>query len=178
MLFRSGLGHHWCTAGRDRLAGQSLRKNSMTREQKLERWAQREVQRVLPEIIVEDDEGGLIAFGRYRLINENGQQAVYCYDDFVDHFTDKKTAISWCVADRLNQVKLAQNIRILDNKRRLLSADIHSRSSRAQRSRNVEFREIVRTKIAPKIQSLSALNQELEKCLNSAKYLQQKGFAK
>ena len=150
----------------------------MTREQKLERWAQRHVKRVLPEIIVEDDEGGLIVFGRYRLISENGQLTVYCYDDVVDRFSDKKTALSWCVADRFNQVKLAQNIRILDRKRQMLTADIHCRRARAQRSGNLAFRETVTTKISPKIQNLMAVNQELEKCVNSAKYLQQKGFVK
>jgi hypothetical protein len=41
-----------------------------------------------------------------------------------------------------------------------------------------EFREMVRTKLAPKIENLTLLNQELEKCLNSAKYLQLRGFAK
>ena len=41
-----------------------------------------------------------------------------------------------------------------------------------------EFREMVRTKLASKIENLTLLNQELEKCLNSAKYLQLRGFAK
>jgi hypothetical protein len=86
--------------------------------------------------------------------------------------------MSWCVADHLQQYKLAQNIRILDNKKQTLTADIHCRRGQADCSTRPEFREMVRTKLAPKIENLTLLNQELEKCLNSAKYLQLRGFAK
>jgi len=78
----------------------------------------------------------------------------------------------------LQQYRLAQNIRILDNKKQTLTADIYCRRGQADCSSRPEFREMVRTKLAPKIENLTLLNQELEKCLNSAKYLQLRGFAK
>lgn len=150
----------------------------MNYEQKLDRWAERELRRVYTELILDDNQGGYMAFGRYYLKPVEHGFAVYINDDLMSVFSNKKTAISWCVADRLNQYSLAQNIRILDNKKQFLTADIQGRRGQAERSRRPEFREMVATKIAPKIQKLTVLNQELEKCLNSAKYMQQKGFAK
>lgn len=150
----------------------------MTRDQKLERFAERELKRVYTELIIDDENGGYVAFGRYHLCPDSGAFAVYHSDDLVSTFSSKKTAMSWCVADHLQQYRLAQNIRILDNKKQTLTADIHCRRGQADRSNRPEFREMVRTKLAPKIENLTLLNQELEKCLNSAKYLQLRGFAK
>ena len=150
----------------------------MTRDQKLERWAERELRRVYTELIIDDEQGGYVAFGRYHLRPESSGFAVYHSDDLVATFSSKRTAMSWCVADRLQQYRLAQNIRILDIKKQSLTADIHCRSGQAERSSRPEFKEMVRTKLAPKQAQLITLNHELEKGLNSAKYLQLRGFAK
>ena len=151
----------------------------MTRDQKLERFAERELKRVYTELIIDDEHGGYVAFGRYHVRPQPAGFAVYYHsDDLVSLFSSKKTAMSWCVADHLQQHGLAQNIRILDNKKQTLTADIHCRRGQADRSSRPEFREMVRTKLAPKIENLTLLDQELEKCLNSAKYLQLRGFAK
>jgi hypothetical protein len=150
----------------------------MTRDQKLERFAERELKRVLAELIIEDDAGGLVAFGRYYVKPQHTGVSVYQSDDLVAVFSNKKIAISWCVADRLSQYRLAQSIRSLDAKKQTLSADIFCRSGQRDRSRRADFREMVLTKLAPKQAQLTMLNQELEKCLNSAKYLQLRGFAK
>jgi hypothetical protein len=151
----------------------------MTRDQKLERFAERELKRVYTELIIDDEHGGYVAFGRYHVKpNPVGFAVYYHSDDLVSVFSSKRTAMSWCVADHLQQHRLAQNIRILDNKKQTLTADIHCRNGQADGSNRPEFREMVRTKLAPKIENLTLLNQELEKCLNSAKYLQLRGFAK
>ena len=151
----------------------------MTRDQKLERFAERELKRVYTELIIDDEHGGYVAFGRYHVKPNPAGFAVYYHsDDLVSVFSSKKTAMSWCVADHLQQHRLAQNICILDNKKQTLTADIYCRNGQADRSNRPEFRETVRTKLAPKIENLTLLNQELEKCLNSAKYLQLRGFAK
>ena len=151
----------------------------MTRDQKLERFAERELKRVYTELIIDDEHGGYVAFGRYHVRPLPAGFAVYYHsDDLVSTFSSKRTAMSWCVADHLQQHGLAQNIRILDNKKQTLSADIYCRRGQADRSNRPEFREMVRTKLAPKIENLTLLDQELEKCLNSAKYLQLRGFAK
>jgi hypothetical protein len=57
-----------------------------------------------------------------------------------------------------------------------MEADLYVTRSQADRTRNEGFAEVVLTKLQPKVERLSWLNNELEKCLNSAKYLQLRGF--
>jgi hypothetical protein len=92
-------------------------------------------------------------------------------------FGSKRVAMSWCIADRLQRYQLARNIQLLDNKRQSLAADIYCRQQLANHSRNIDFSESVNTKIQRKIDYFNMLDSELEKCLNSAKYWQLKGFA-
>jgi hypothetical protein len=150
----------------------------MTRDQKLERFAERELKRVYTELILDDEQGGYVVFGRYHVRPVTAGVAVYHSDDLVSTFTNKRTAMSWCVADNAKQYSLARNIQILDNKQQSLAADIHCRRSQAQRSSRSQFSETVMTKLSIKIQRYNSIQSELEKCVNSAKYLQLKGFAK
>jgi predicted transposase YbfD/YdcC len=73
-------------------------------------------------------------------------------------------------------LSLAQNIKNLDRKKNLLSADIHCRKSLADRSRQSGFNEMVLTKLQTKIEQHVMVDRELEKCLNLAKYIQLRGF--
>ncbi len=149
----------------------------MNKQAKLERFAEQELKRNLHAIIVPDDEGGYIAFGQYHLVPAaSGYRVHTLTSDSSMLFSNKKSAISWCVADRYNQLNLAQNIRILDQKKQILEADINCRRTAAERSRTQGFYEIVNTKIQPKLDRYNSLTAELEKCLNSAKYLQIRGF--
>ena len=149
----------------------------MTREQKLERFAERELKRVYTELIIDDEHGGYVAFGRYHLRPTHQAFEVYTQgNNLVGTFSNKRTAISWCVADNNNQLQLAQSIRQLDTKKQILSADIKCRRYLADRSRDNGFSEIVLTKLQPKVLQHTWVDQELEKCLNSAKYIQLRGF--
>ena len=67
-------------------------------------------------------------------------------------------------------------ILMLDRKKQILTADINCRRSMGERGRTEEFREIVNTKIQPKVAQLSSVSTELEKCVNQAKYIQIRGF--
>jgi len=149
----------------------------MNSEEKLERFAEREFRKNLHNIILDDDEGGWIAFGKYKISPAGLDFTVETTDNYVSRFTSKRTAISWCVADRFHQYKLANEILNLDNKKRLTSADIQTRQATARNSRSENFAEIVETKIQPKIEMLKSVSAELEKCVNSAKYLQLRGFS-
>lgn len=148
----------------------------MNKEQKLERFAEREFKRNINSIIMNDDDGGYIVFGKYRLVAVQGGVEVQTITDSFEFFSSKRTALSWCIADHNNQLNLANNIKILDQKKQILSADLYCRRSVAERSRHEGFSEIVNTKIQPKIESYKSLNNELEKCLISAKYIQIRGF--
>ena len=91
-------------------------------------------------------------------------------------FANKRTAISWCVADHVNHLNLANQILNLDRKQQILHNDIHCRQSLGTRCRSEDFAEIVNTKMQPKVDQHRMVTSELEKCINSAKYIQIKGF--
>ena len=149
----------------------------MTREQKLERWAETQIVESLHNLIVDDEHGGWVVFGCYHLTPTESSFAVYRYTSLAGTFNSKRSAISWCVADKNNQLNLAFNIKKLDAQKSLVAADIECRRSVANRSSDPLFRETVKTKIEPKIIYYKSISAELEKCINSAKYLQLRGFS-
>jgi hypothetical protein len=128
-------------------------------------------------MIVDIDKNNYVAFGKYYLCLERQSVSVHSLSgDLIGEFGNKRTAISWCVADNKNMLSLAQNIKSLDRKKSLLSADIHCRRSVADQSRQQGFSEMVLTKLQTKIQQQIMVDRELEKCLNLAKYIQLRGF--
>ena len=148
----------------------------MNQEQKLERWAEREIQRNLHKMIIDDEQGGYVAFGKYYIRPLNNKFVVETWDREIHGFANKRTAISYCVADKVNHLNLANQILNLDRKQQILESDINTRRSLGGRSRSKEFAEIVNTKLQPKIDQHRMVVSELEKCINSAKYIQIRGF--
>ncbi len=149
----------------------------MKHEQKLEQWAEREFRRHVNNIIVDDPDHGLIAFGRYHLQPEQTHCTVCTSDDSKLRFSNKRTALSWCVADKYRQYALANNILILDQKRQILSADVDCRQRQVYHTKNFMFAETVTAKLGIKTAKLQAINTELEKCIKTAKYFQIRGFS-
>jgi hypothetical protein len=151
-------------------------KSSHLHKQKIERWAERELVHNLKHLIVNDDSNGYVAFGKYHLSPGSYGYTVSTWDRTVHTFGNKRTAISWCVADKYSQFKLANSIQVLDTKKQQLASDIHCRNAQAQRSSTEDFYETVTTKIQTKQLILDSVTTELDKCINSAKYLQLRGF--
>ncbi len=148
----------------------------MNQEQKLETWAERELRRNVHKMIIDDNEGGYIAFGKYHLEPTKNGFSVSTWDRLIHVFANKRSALSWCIADSVNNINLANQILALDRKQQLLSADIYCRQGQGSRSKTDNFSEMVYTKVQPKIIKYNAVKAELEKCINSAKYIQIRGF--
>ena len=148
----------------------------MTRDQKLENWAERELKRNIDRIILEDGSGTIVVFGRYKIQPQDTGFCVSTWDREIHNFSSKKTAMSWCTADHQGQYNLSNNILVLDRKKQTLAADIYCRKILGERGRHESFYEIVNMKIQPKIDLYNSVNSELEKCVNKAKYLQIRGF--
>jgi hypothetical protein len=148
-----------------------------SQNQKLERWAERELERNLKHMIVSSEAGSYVAFGQYHIQPHDLGYSVSTWDRLIHVFSNKRTAISWCVADKYHQYNLANNLQALDKKRQQLASDIHCRRAQAQQGRTEDFYETVNTKIQPKQELLDSVTAELEKCINSAKYLQLRGFS-
>lgn len=148
----------------------------MNKEQKIEQWAEREIERNMHKMILDDQAGGYVVFGRYYIKSKENKFAVETWDREIHKFATKRTAISWCIADKVNHLNLAIQILNLDRKQQILEADINTRKTLGAQSRTEDFAEIVNTKIQPKIEQHKMVVGELEKCINSAKYIQIRGF--
>jgi len=148
----------------------------MTKEQKLERFAERELKRNIDSLILDDGDGCIIAFGRYYIEPVDTRFQVSTWDKTIHCFSSKKTAMSWCTADKYKHYNLSNMILVLDRKKQALAADIYCRKTLGDRGRTETFYEIINMKIQPKIDLYSSVVAELEKCVNQAKYMQIRGF--
>jgi hypothetical protein len=149
----------------------------MTRQQKLEIWAEREFARNIFDAIISNDDGSLLAYGRYVITQiQPGVCEVRDISDSVTTFGSKKSALSWCAANRYNDLNLARYILQLDLQNSQIRRDIEQRRRVAETSTNTRFRETVLIKLEGKLSFHRSVAAQLEKCIDRAKYLQLRGL--
>lgn len=148
----------------------------MTQEQKLERWAQREILRNINHLILEDDDGSILAFGCYDIRPESRSVAVYRDGALLNRFATRAVALSWCVAQHKNLITFGNHIEILDHQCRRVRADIRATKHMEQMLSDPDRREVLRSKIQNKQWYFNMLDSDLAKCVEKAKYLQLRGF--
>ena len=148
----------------------------MIRDQDVERLIRGEFRDILPSLIWQNDQGDYEAFGKYRIVPAKFGYRVFIGDQSQGFFHSTRTAISWCVADKYQQYNLARDLLTLDNMLENIKNDIFVRAGVANRSRDPSFKENIEIKLELKILHKKDIETQLNKCLNWAKYLQQKGF--
>jgi hypothetical protein len=148
----------------------------MTKDQELEAWVRSELRTIMPNFIWRNDDGEYELFGKYRIVSTRPGYTVYCHANAVGEFSSTKTAVSWCVADKYRNYNLAREIHTTDSRLTAVSNDVFVRAGVANRSKRPDFRESIDTKLETKIIRKKELENQLTKCINLAKYLQQKGF--
>ena len=148
----------------------------MIKDQEVERWVNAEFKQILPVLIWQNHDGEYEAFGKYRIVPQNPGYRVYIDEDEQGFFNSTRTAISWCVADKYKRYNLARDLLTYDNMLSNISNDIFVRAGVANKTKNADLREKIEMKLEPKIIQKRELESHLTKCVNWAKYLQQKGF--
>lgn len=126
-------------------------------------------------IIVPADKGYQV-FGVYNILKSRGLYRVEKYSKPVGDFSQMRTALSWCVADKYQQHRLAENILRLDQVHQALGDDLHIRSRIAQNIRPAQRAEAIKIKIDRKRMAVEDIKFQLDKCVNLAKYWQLRGF--
>ena len=116
--------------------------------------------------IINTDRGFLV-FDKYRIIDSAGIVQVLCRENFISDFTSKKTALSWCILDKFNQVIKAQEILELDSKRQQLQADLSVKQKLYKHYSDPVIRDSVAAKISQKEQLLFFINSRFESKLES-----------
>lgn len=149
----------------------------MTLDQKLEQFAEREFVRCLDTAIIQDPSGGYMAFGAYYLApRADGVHVWTMSDDHVGCFSTKRSALAWCAANKQNSLNLAIRIKNLDVKKQALINQLTYYRHLVHKLSTNSFRDTVESKLSALEAQYHGVVRELEKCLNSAKYLQIKGF--
>jgi hypothetical protein len=148
----------------------------MIRDQEIERWIGQEFRQMIPLLVWQNDNGEYEAFGKYRIVSAQDGYTVYINNDQQGFFHSTRTAVAWCIADKYQRFNLARDLLMLDNMLDNISNDIFVRAGIANKTQDPAIKESIETKLEPKILQKRALSQQLTKCVNWAKYLQQKGF--
>lgn len=142
---------------------------------KLEQIIRQDTELITGNFIVK--EGNVYhAFERYQIIPQKGRVVVKRYGNDMGEFTTTRTAMGWCVADKYNQLNLADDIFKLDQQRGRIRDDLEVQERMLPRFRGADHREILRLKIDTKKRLLKDTEERLDKCVGVAKYWQIRGF--
>lgn len=116
-------------------------------------------------------------FNRYTVESTHNGYVIYRSSTPISGtFHSLKSALSWCVADQNNRNDLAQKINNFDNLVSNLAQNI-SHYERVRRiSNDKERRQILQTKAEDCRIRLQSAKNELDKCIDLAKYIQTRGF--
>lgn len=131
---------------------------------------------MLPNIIVENEDGSYTVFGTYTMVPQNTGFKVISKNGMVGTFGRKNTALGWCIANKNSQYSLANELKYLDKKWSDVTNDMYVRGSIADHSDDESLKEIVSNKMALRYQQKHVIEQRLKKCINIVNYWQQRGF--
>jgi len=148
----------------------------MKSDQEFERVLRQEIKDILPNTIWQNDDGVYSVFGHYRIEPLRPGYRVSCGATEVGVFSTTRTALSWCIADKNKSYNTARELLTVDTKLTALTQDINARAAVGDRSKNPALRETILTKLETKIIHKKQLENQLTKCVNWAKYCQQRGF--
>jgi len=148
----------------------------MISSQNIERLFRQEFRDIMPNVIYENDDGVYQVFDRYRIQPTQSGYRVFCSATEVGTFSTTRSALSWCIADKNRAFNTARELLEIDQKLSCLTHDIATRAAIGDRSKNPSLRETILTKLESKIIHKKQLENQLAKCVNWAKYVQQRGF--
>lgn len=152
--------------------------NKDTIATKLHRVLEPEFNRLKPFLITPLKNGSYKVFDKYTVKKQGLDYVVYRGAYQIDHlFRNKKTAISWCVADNTNKNELSFNIIDLD--RRIFNLQQSFQHSQQLKTTAKDFERYMTLLIRNENEriQLDQLLPELDKCIQHAKYIQIRGLA-
>jgi hypothetical protein len=147
----------------------------MKQDRALKRIFRQEFKNIEPNIIWQSRDGYQV-FGRYKIQTKKTGYLVSSGLSDIGVFSSTRTALSWCIADKNCVYNTAREILRTDNKLTDLKNDISTRVAIGDRSRDHNFREIILAKLESKIIQKKLLENQLNKYVSWAKYIQHRGF--
>lgn len=148
----------------------------MNVRQKLAQFTDQQIRKHAERMLVPQPDGSLVAFGKYLIKKQQHNFSVHTWDRKQGDFSSQRSALGWCSAERHRCFNLSREIMRLDQSLNHLSADIQHTTSTIKHSQDFDFCDILEVKLDHKRQRLTYVKNELEKCLNRAKYIELKDF--
>ena len=148
----------------------------MKSDQEFDRLFRQEFRDIMPNTIWQNDNGEYEVFGHYRIQPNRPGYRVMCSATDVGVFSSTRTALSWCIADKNRAYNTARELLTIDAKLTALTHDIATRAAIGDRVKSPDLRETILVKLESKIIHKKLLENQLNKCVNWAKYIQQRGF--
>lgn len=142
---------------------------------KLEKMLHNDIVQIQENAIFKSEHGYEV-FNRYTVTKHNSYVKVLRGNKEAKIFSSTRNALSWCVADKYNQIKLADKIELLDQQRIRLHNDVSTAMAAAAKIKDYDFKEIVELKLDTKQRLLKKVEHGLDKCVTLAKYWQLRGF--
>ena len=159
------------------MAGHDLR-GKITEEQAtrmLERMA-REQFLDNPNALFRGEGDDVHAFGRYLIHRTEDGYQIFRGATLAAQTDSSRVAISWCIADKLNKHTLTQEILWADQAVAWRTREIEYYRHTLDRTTDFTKKCIVTDRLTDALTKLRYARDRLDKCLNLAKYWQQKGF--
>lgn len=125
-------------------------------------------------IVFMDNE--ITAFGRYTIRRNKNKYSVYRLEQLAAEPFSSRVAISWCVADKYNQTRLAKELINLETELERRENEINHYKAFLKRTNDQQKKLVIMDRLHESIMRSRQIKDQLNKCINSAKYWQQKGF--
>lgn len=140
----------------------------MNRE-KLKRRLAQELHSLTPVTAWKNDDGSYELFGAYRLSHGVNDYRVITETGLEVSFAQRRSAVTWCVADQCKDRELSGRVRQIDAELSRLSADL---SLRVAIRGDSDFVQRVHTKLQHKFNRKKQLENDLDSCVRQAKRYQ------
>jgi len=118
----------------------------------------------------------LQAFGCYSIHETDQEFKIYKNKVYVSSATSYKCALAWCIANKNNIKTLQNDIDLFQKELSWRKNEIEFYKHAINQPIPSERKYVIEDKLLLSIQRAKHLRKQLNKCLDSAKYIQQKGF--
>lgn len=122
------------------------------------------------------DDGIYHVFGNYSIQPRDDGFLVTKHRQMIEEFGSLRAAMAWCSADKLGKSHLSKSIVDLERKRKVVGQDLVARSYLAKKIQDCNRREAAEIKIDHRRRKIRIIENQLDKCINLAKYWQIQGF--
>lgn len=143
--------------------------------QYVQNWTRVEAQKMAQRDLVILPTSWGLQVGKYAVKNIARMWHVYnCFDELVDAFTCRQSAVTYCILHQTNKFNLARKLQLEDTRLSKLTQDQFNYAGRrikAIKNKDTLVVDVIDARLSETNSLISLAQNDLEKTLNKAKYL-------